>query len=297
VKKRLLIVLAVLLSAGSVASGYADGLFNTKVAKQSFHEAGQSSHRAAVSQPTGQMAKVEAIMAKSKAIQAQQSQYKQADSLPVASIDPQMVSGSTAAAPSKLNDSGNLQGQISTLNQENLLFQQNANQRIEALSQYNSQLAAKVKLMSQTLAMLNSEINQLTGSLQVEQSALAQHGMMSGKVGSLLGRYSDYVIYGCFVLLLMILMMMVLSMRRRRVVPVASRDASAQDDDDTKSEYDFMNTNEAIPAKLDLAHAYMAMEDYPAAKQELEHILKAGTQEQKKLAQEMMAQVEKGQKK
>ena len=60
---------------------------------------------------------------------------------------------------------------------------------------------------------------------------------------------------------------------------------------DDKAEYDFMSTQEGINAKLDLARAYIAMEDKAAALQTLKEILSSGNQEQQNHAQQLMAEL------
>lgn len=64
--------------------------------------------------------------------------------------------------------------------------------------------------------------------------------------------------------------------------------SEATDVDDTESEYDFMNSVEAIPAKLDLARAYIAMEDYKAAREALEQVISGGDKEQQQEARELL---------
>jgi len=61
-------------------------------------------------------------------------------------------------------------------------------------------------------------------------------------------------------------------------------------EDDTQNEYDYMGSRESIPAKLDLARTYIAMEDYAAARIALEEVSKGGDEAQKKEAADMLAQ-------
>lgn len=68
--------------------------------------------------------------------------------------------------------------------------------------------------------------------------------------------------------------------------PQASAPSKAQDD--TQGEYDFMGSTEGIPAKLDLARAYIAMEDYTAARETLIEILGEGSEEQRHEAQALL---------
>lgn len=55
-----------------------------------------------------------------------------------------------------------------------------------------------------------------------------------------------------------------------------------------KDEYDFMGSQEGVPAKIDLARAYIDMGDYKNAKIALEEVIKQGNEEQKKTAQELL---------
>lgn len=59
-----------------------------------------------------------------------------------------------------------------------------------------------------------------------------------------------------------------------------------------EEEYDFLNTDEAIPLRLDLARAYLEMENYVEAKTALQTVLEKGTQEQKLEAKELMAYID-----
>jgi FimV-like protein len=56
-----------------------------------------------------------------------------------------------------------------------------------------------------------------------------------------------------------------------------------------EEEYDFINSDEAIPLRLDLARAYLEMENYDEAKNALQTVLEKGSPEQKLEAKELMA--------
>ena len=57
---------------------------------------------------------------------------------------------------------------------------------------------------------------------------------------------------------------------------------------DTRDEYDFMSTKQAIPAKLDLARTYIDMGDLLAAKGVLEEVLMKGDETQANEARQLM---------
>ena len=64
-------------------------------------------------------------------------------------------------------------------------------------------------------------------------------------------------------------------------------------EDDTKSEYDFMNTQAAIPAKLDLARSYIAMSDHDQARAVLNTVLEKGDEEQRIVAEALLNKIQK----
>jgi len=64
------------------------------------------------------------------------------------------------------------------------------------------------------------------------------------------------------------------------------------EEDDGEGEYDFMNTDEALPAKLDLARAYIQMEDIASARSILQDVLEHGDEVQQQEAQSLLAQID-----
>ena len=62
-------------------------------------------------------------------------------------------------------------------------------------------------------------------------------------------------------------------------------------DEDDASEYDYMGSDEAIPAKLDLARAYMDMGEGNTAQVILEEVLKKGNNDQQAEAFGLLAKI------
>ena len=67
--------------------------------------------------------------------------------------------------------------------------------------------------------------------------------------------------------------------------------ALAQRPNASEEEYNFLESDEAIPAKLDLAQAYMAMGDRDSAFSVLSEVLVSGDEAQRAHAQRIMSQV------
>lgn len=63
-----------------------------------------------------------------------------------------------------------------------------------------------------------------------------------------------------------------------------------QDSSEDNVEYDFMETKDAIPVKLDLARAYLEMGDYEAVKETLDLVLEQGSKAQQREAELLLEQ-------
>lgn len=116
--------------------------------------------------------------------------------------------------------------------------------------------------------------------VQLQKQTLQMHYLVMGLLGS--------------VLLMAVLMLM---LRRKKslahqpepLIPlVEGVEKTVKIEDDTRGEYDFMGSSEGIPAKLDLARAYIAMEDFNAARQTLSEILGEGDATQRQEARALL---------
>lgn len=181
-------------------------------------------------------------------------------------------------------ENNELSTQISTLNQTSLLFQQTADRRLEVLSDKNKMLSDQLDKMAQAMMMLNQEVNTLNDKL-VQFQAVVPHAANSS-TEQYLQIGMPYALYGILAALIMIIIMMFArgGKKTKKTTPTLAVASKAADE----GEYDFMSTDEAIPAKLDLARAYVAMEDYQAAKQVLSEVMKSGNQEQRQQAEQLL---------
>lgn len=79
-----------------------------------------------------------------------------------------------------------------------------------------------------------------------------------------------------------------------RQEPIVSLKNAAKEEKtaiENEDEYDFMNSQEAMPAKLDLARAYIDMEDFASAKMLLEEILNKGNETECKEAKKILRSI------
>lgn len=211
---------------------------------------------------------------------------------PKASV-PAASTTSTPAAPT-----ADLQAQLSKLKQSNLVFQQQAGQRIAGLVEKDVQLEAKLSQLGQVLSMLSQEVNQLGAQIKKAQTALGSDAPASKsapiKMTGEASQWTQYTQYGIFGLL--VLVVILLLFRRgsgSKPLQTSSDQFDTKNSDDIKDEYDFMGSDEATPAKLDLARAYLAMEDYKAAKKVLDQVMKTGDDKQRTEARKMLSKIPK----
>ena len=145
--------------------------------------------------------------------------------------------------------------------------------------------AKKMEIFSQKIIELSDKINQLQQQADQFRQQISQ---------------LQYSVYG---LAALVVLLALLSMARRPkksaktktpdvpAKPAADSGKTIKIEDDTAGEYDFMGSSEGIPAKLDLARAYIAMEDFTAARETLAEILGEGSEEHRQEARSLLKKI------
>lgn len=179
------------------------------------------------------------------------------------------------------------QGQASQLAQDTLVFEKQTDQHIQDLRNSNQVIGTDLQTINQTIAQLQQTVNQL----QVNNTSIAGHFFSHHN----LIRLIEFGGIAAFLLLFGVLMGRLMHRSSaiavtRQAAPHSVGDLLA---DDTKSEYDFMNTYAAIPAKLDLARSYMAMNDHEQAAIVLKTVLEKGNEEQRMVAEALLTKIQK----
>ena len=229
----------------------------------------------------------------------QQEYHAALPSTPVVTQPTQTVSSpvTLAAQPAAaVSTSGNsagvdtsLQAQLSQLNQETLLYQQQSDQRIEALSSKNEILMSQLNSLNQAISELQQELNtvrqtemQYVGSNVTHSSSSHWQNWFSGLTKLNMANDITFVLIA---ILLFSLSIGIMQFKRRYST------LQTHEKDDTEDEYNFMSTHEAIPATLDLARAYVAMEDFTQAKIALKKVIDNGNEEQRSEAKKLLLKV------
>lgn len=293
-KKLLIIVFSVLFSQALAVGAMASSLFSQgPTPDQQYQSAtGSNSAQTKAESEAAAIAKVKAIMAQSKRLQETNTGSKvtkinnfQGKLHPTPEGTPPATSQSTVTGQTA-ND---LAQQINDLGQNANLFQQQADQRLEALSTKNSQLQQEINKLDQAMTLLNQEMNTLNSKLQTGQTISQVNPLGNNQQSFLQSMTSQsamrYWVIVLAVIVVLLLAMMTIPRNKRSKVPV---DGAA---DDTKDEYDFMGSDEGIPAKLDLARAYLAMGDNDSARNVLAQVMLKGDESQKQSAVDLLKQI------
>lgn len=202
---------------------------------------------------------------------------------------PDTISPAAVINSAGIDTDTSAQGQVSQLAESTLAYEQQTDQRIQNLDGSNQVIGSELQTLNQNVAQLQQKINVL----------------QTRRISSLNGFFhvmneKDLVIFVSFgaasILLLGFGIWMGRLMHRSSHVDVVNNNnlnRSARDllTDDAKSEFDFMATREAIPAKLDLARSYMVMKDYEQAGAVLKTVLEKGDEEQRMVAEALLTKI------
>ena len=161
-------------------------------------------------------------------------------------------------------------------------------QRITQLQQLNNKLEAQLKQKDQALLTLNQEVgnikyNKNNGIFDIYHDKLES-----------VGKDNQLDITFAAGLLILAGLILLWLFWPRRTEKLAERQAVVGPDsrfNTDNDDYDFMNSDEGIPAKLDLARAYIDMGEASTAKELLLEILASGTESQRMDAQYLLNQI------
>jgi len=190
-----------------------------------------------------------------------------------------------AVAASSMDQSAQntlLLSRVMQVNQDFLNFQSKANSQMTELQTANQQLAQQVSTLATQLQQVQNQVTSISQG-SANNATTAQVHTLSN-IEDEIGVVPFYIIAGIFILLVVIIVLLLLP-RKKSVVTEAPKA-------DVKSDYDYLSTKEAIPAKLDLARSYIVMEDFDAAKKVLAEVLKAGDDKQQALANDLLKECE-----
>ena len=196
-----------------------------------------------------------------------------------------------------------LQAELTQINQNTLLFQQKVDDRLLELNNKYQLLQQQFKQLTAALSLLNQELVQSRQMGRAGAKAVLPQsdlkltpntpGTWLQSLKNRLGPTGLKVLIAGGAMIFVLLVWAVWPRRKEKLKKqeaITSPEVGDVFDDDTQNEYDYMGSSESIPAKLDLARTYIAMEDYVAARIALEEVSEGGSEAQKKEAADMLAQ-------
>jgi FimV-like protein len=156
--------------------------------------------------------------------------------------------------------------QISSLSQAFTSLQQHLNGQYADLSSESLQLQRQLGLLRNNMVALNMDVAPFPANDDpMSFASLWSHTKSQWFAPSSLKVAS--------VAAFLLLLLMVWILWSPRTEPICIKE-NAEDDLDLGDEYDFMSSAEGIPAKLDLARAYMDMDDMDSARGVLQEVMR-----------------------
>lgn len=179
--------------------------------------------------------------------------------------------------------------QASMAQQTSDLAQQLAKLEKSDTAQQTQKLAGQVLKLTaeqQTLTMqvqqMTANLNNIQQQLQQFQTTMSQDNFANESAHWLNALGAGGVILAFAILLLVIIILLILIFKKSK--PVVTEVAS-------EKEYDFMASDESTPAKLDLAEAYIAMDDFASARKLLNEIKQIGDEAQRAKAEKLLTDI------
>jgi FimV-like protein len=183
---------------------------------------------------------------------------------------------------------------VTRLAQNQQMTQQLDMQQMHVLQQQNTSLQDQISKMAQAMTLMHQQVAAIGAEVvSLEKVAAALPAQKPASQGSQLWNsflHSVYfkIVSGALALLL-IGFVWWLTGRMPITSNTAKPDIAAGAD--SNADYDFLSSEDAIPAKLDLARAYIAMEDFNASTVVLNDVFVQGNSEQKQEAQTLLNQI------
>lgn len=210
------------------------------------------------------------VQSNANAVQSVAAPTTAASPQPAATVGAPAVSSAALESGAAIISSGSPQSAASA--------NQNDETRIQNLMATNQAMVSAIRAINQNVTVLQQQVMELESTHHSQASNWLMQIIQNPDLVS-------FATFGGVAVLLLSLGVMI----GRKVMQKAESVASLSQkrvradvlDDDTKTEYDFMSSDEAIPAKLDLARAYVAMNDEEQARMVLTAVIEKGNQEQR----------------
>ena len=198
-----------------------------------------------------------------------------------------------------------LQQLVIQLNKTVTQLQQQINNNVSDLKQQNFKLSNRVQNLEMIARLLNIEIQSIKKAQAPYQKKLHSNNTIQDnwyqKIYLALANYklTTWITLGIllivFVLILYFIMTRFFFKEKSRLPENAKVNKKSSEpmtaEEEEEGEYDYMNTKDAIPAKFDLANAYIQMGNTKEAEQVLHDIIKIGNEQDKDRAKHLLQNI------
>lgn len=180
-----------------------------------------------------------------------------------------------------------LQQQLSATQEDLKGYKRQLNERFVSMEQQNLTTQADILKIHQSLANLTQQLI-VIGSKVANMTTLTAAPMTNSMSSSTSylpkNKFTWWIIFGAVFLIVLLWMPSSKRETNNRQEPVVT-----ETDPDLRDEYDFMGSQEAMPAKLNLARAYIDMEDFSSARQVLQEVITKGDIKEQLKAKQMLS--------
>lgn len=177
-----------------------------------------------------------------------------------------------------------LQTQLQKISADFNDFKQQMTTRIDVIAASNNSTENKIATLSQSL----NAADQKMLALQKAQ-AVSQQGLLN-RVSQTLESWGEYVNFEVALIIFGLVIVLLIGWwwhhhhgKKKKLLP-----ESPSSTENTQGEYDLMNSAEGIPAKLNLARAYIEMSNKSEAYNVLQEVLQQGNEAQKQEAKGLL---------
>ena len=187
-----------------------------------------------------------------------------------------------------------LHEKIADLSQSVLMIQQRINEHMDMLDQKTGAMQQEIETLVGLIKTINAQMN--NAPIKVIPTPVIGERNESDKLFATAIKFFEnvYLHYSTVVLVGIGIVAIGLGFLFRgapKQIPASVQPSPLPKIEDMEDEYDFMGSQESIPAKSDLVRAYIAMEDFDAASHVLQEILKKGTSSQRAEARELFNRI------
>jgi FimV-like protein len=219
-----------------------------------------------------------------------------------ATVTVPVANNSESAIPAPGISQNDVMQKAQALEQAIPLIRQQVAETIQSVAQQEQKINDQIMQLQVQNAQLYDQINRISQQLNDAHQQLVRedHQEVQNSQKISLMKWAGFIFVISFLLISFILVWPSIK-RAQKPKPIQHETVHdiihepilerTQDDEESEQEYDFMNSREAVPVKLDLARAYLDMGENDSAREVLQAVLEQGNEEQRAEAQELLASV------